>query len=182
MNIKKLRKVLQKIISDEDVFGHAKKIEKLCSEFGCSIRVLSEYDPKSRENFNCFEYALGLNANVHIAVLSNSADLGAPVDYQFIDYLVELGDLREIEESRIGDNDLVIYFLNSKAQHAGRWNNGRVTSKWDRGLLYNHEIYVTPVKYGEPRYFSGVQSALAKKRFIEYARKKGISEEYLLDA
>ena len=50
MNIKKLREELQKITSDEDVFGHAKKIEKLCSEFGFSIRVLSQYDPKNREN------------------------------------------------------------------------------------------------------------------------------------
>ena len=182
MNNEKLREELQKIASDKDVSAHAKKIEYLCSEFTCSIKVLNEYDSEKRETFNCFEYALGLNTNVPISVRDILAELGAPVDCQFIEYLRKSGDLPEIEESKLQENDLVIYFLNSKAHHASRWNNGTVTSKWGSGLLYNHKVYEAPVKYGEPRFFSGIQSILAKKRFIEYAGGKGISEEHLPDA
>jgi len=79
------------------------------------------------------------------------------------------------------DSDLVLYFLDLTAEHAGRWNKGRVTSKWGGGLLYNHEIFDTPANYGEPRYFKKIQQSVAKTRFHEYARGKGVPDDIFAD-
>jgi len=179
MDITKLREELNKITSDNDIFTHAVKIETLCNQFGCSIRVLDEYDPRNNKTFNCFEYALGLHENVHISIRDSVWAYEAGINSQFMEYLMALGDLQEKDRSRMIDNDLVIYFLNSKIEHAGRWDNGRVTSKWGSGLLYKHEIFDTPANYGEPRYFEEIQPSVAKTRFLEYARGKGVPDAIL---
>jgi len=57
----------------------------------------------------------------------------------------------------------------------------RVTSKWGSGLLYKHEIFDTPANYGEPRYFEEIQPSVAKTRFLEYARGKGVPDAILAD-
>ena len=72
MRIMGLREKLQEITSDDDVLSQAEKIAELCSKFGSDIRVLNEYDPKSRETFNCFEYALDLHVNVHRTLRANA--------------------------------------------------------------------------------------------------------------
>jgi hypothetical protein len=192
MNITELREELEKITSGSDVSSHKRKIETLCKDFGCSIRVSDEYDPTKREKFHCFEYALDpyrsvqepirIGAEEFVRFNSNENDPDEIFWCQFLEYLVEKGYMREKEESVLANNDLVIYFRNSKPKHAGLWKNGRVTSKWgSKGLLYNHEIFELPVSYGTPKYFSGIQPALHKKLFLEYARGKGIPEDILSD-
>ena len=148
MNIPELRKELEKITSESDVSSHKRKIETLSNDFGCSIMVLPEDDRTKKKIFHCFEYALYLDRNVHQSIRLNVQDLvqlntndNDPDEkfwIQFLEYLVEKGDLCEKEKSVLANNDLVIYFRNSKPKHAGLWKNGRVTSKWGRGLLYNH--------------------------------------------
>lgn len=167
---------------DDDISVHAQKIERLSSAYGCSIKVDPTYDPKSRDTYNCFEFALYLNESVHISVRAICAELDTLVDYRFIDYLLRIGDLNETIESEICDDDLVIYFLDGKAQHGGRWRKGQVTSKWGSGLLYSHGTQEVPEKYGNPRYFHVVQSNIMKMRFLEYAREQGVEEELLQDA
>ena len=138
------RKELQRITHCE-ITLHAKKIEKLCVEYGRSIKVNPSYDPNSRDTYNCFEYALYLNESVHISVRAICADLGTLVDNQFVDYLQESGDLREIEKSEICRGDLIIYFSGAIAQHGGRWENGWVTSKWGSFFGPVGQQYMTSV-------------------------------------
>jgi hypothetical protein len=55
-----LREKLETIANGGDVLTHRTKIAELSSYLSCSIQALSDYDPASRENINCFEYALRL--------------------------------------------------------------------------------------------------------------------------
>jgi hypothetical protein len=128
-----IRKELQRITKDEDVRAHGARIAELSSRNDCSVRALPDYDPASRENFNCFEYALCLNEQLRNSTLANLGDFDVLVDYRFIDYLNRSGFLHPKSSAEMQDGDLVIYFREGKAQHAGRWNDGRVRSKWGRG-------------------------------------------------
>lgn len=177
-----LRKELQEIASDKDIATHGARIAALSSRFDCSIRVLSDYDPTSRENFNCFEYALGLNEQLRNATLVVLSEVGVLVDHGFISYLQGLGVLKERSLDDLRDGDLVIYFENTLAQHAGRWSRGRVISKWAGGLLYDHKPLETPLHYGTPYYFEAIPGPKAKDYFLRYAREeRDIADEYLDD-
>jgi len=104
------REELQKITRNEDISSHVAKISELSAQFGCSIRVLSDYDPAQRENFNCYEYALGLNTALHNSTVVILSEFRVLVDDHFIDHLLKLSALRGKSLKDMEDGDLVIYF------------------------------------------------------------------------
>jgi len=154
MNRSELREELEKITSESDASSHKRKIETLSKDFDCSIRVLPEYDQTKREIFNCFEYALGLYPNVHQAIRLNVQDLvrlntndNDPDENfwsQFLEYLVEKGDIHKKEKLVLSNNDLVIYFRNSKPKHAGLWKIGILLYKPQLMLEYCWDLCSLP--------------------------------------
>ncbi len=180
MDNKALRKELQEISGDGDFESHAVKVAALSSRFGCSIRALSGYDQTSRKNFNCFEHALDLNEHLQNSTLITLSELGVLVDHHFIGYLKALGVLKEKAFDDLQDGDLVVYFDNTGAQHAGKWSRGRVISKWGAGLLYDHGLLETPLQYGTPRFFEIIPGPNVRDYLLKYAKEeKGVPEEYL---
>ena len=181
MENKDLRRELQRI-TKTDVSTHAAQISALSPAFQCSIEVLPDYDLSSRENFNCFEYALGLNFSLHNATrvtLSLQHDVLA--DCRFIEFLKRSGALHLKNVLDMKDDDIVIYFVESHAKHAGRWNRGRIVSKWGGGLMCRHGPYEIQICYGEPFYFEQITRNLAKEKFLDFARHKNVPEEDLID-
>lgn len=183
MDVDALRSELQEIASSDDIASHIPRIAGLSCRFDCSVRALSVYDPSSRKAFNCFEYALGLNEHLRYTTLATLSILDVLVDCRFIRYLIAIEVLKEKPVDDLQDEDLVIYFDRSEAQHAGRWSGGRVISKWGHGLVYDHKPLEAPLYYGVPRFFEGVSGSHAKDYFLKYARdEKRVREEYLEDA
>src|SRR3989304_6585236 len=90
-----MRKELPRITKDEDVRAHGARIAELSSRNDCSVRALPDYDPASREHFNCFEYALCLNEQLRNSTLANLGDFDVLVDYRFIAYLNRSGRSEE---------------------------------------------------------------------------------------
>lgn len=177
-----LRKELEKIAREKDISTHPAKIAALSRRFNCSLKILPDYVPMPGRNFNCYEYALGLNAVLRNSTLVILSELGALVDYRFINYLKELSLLHKRSFDDLQDGDLVIYYQGTTAQHAGKWRNGRVISKWGSGLIYDHELFEVPLNYGDPCFCEAISSAVAKETFLNYARQRNVAEEYLEDA
>ena len=151
-----VRSKLEAVANDSDISTQGVRLGALSVELGCSIHALPDYDPASEENFNCFEYALRLTEQVRNALLATLADLDVLVDYRFVRRLGDAGLLHQKTLGEMQDGDLVLYCVDGKATHAGRWEGGRVRSKWGSGLIYEHDAREVPYSYGEPRWYQAI--------------------------
>jgi hypothetical protein len=176
------RRGLDVIADDPDISTHRVRIAVLSGELGLSIRVLSDYDPASRESFNCFEYALCLTEQVRNSFLAQLADLNVLVDYEFVRWLCDAALLHHKTQDEMQDGDLVLYCHDGKAMHAGQWQGGRVRSKWGNGLMYDHGTDEVPWSYGEPRWYQAIPPGIVKAQLVSFARSRGVSAEILEDA
>jgi catechol 2,3-dioxygenase-like lactoylglutathione lyase family enzyme len=86
--------------------------------------------------------------------------------------------LAEREPGRATDEDIIIYFDNNTPTHAGKFNKGRVVSKWGTGHLWEHPIYEVPLSYGNRiKFYLPVDRHDILKRFIRYAKAHGSTYE-----
>jgi hypothetical protein len=76
----------------------------------------------------------------------------------FVAYLIA-EHLVEAAPDDIRDGDIVVYFYEDRSDplHTGRWNDGRVLSKWGKGHVWLHPLEECPSPYGtRARFFRGL--------------------------
>ncbi len=96
---------------------------------------------------------------------------------RFVRALVEKGCLREkvTPASDAADGDILIYYRNGNPEHAGKWKDNRVVSKWGSGPthIWDHNVYEVPESYGdEVRVFEPEHDAV--RLYKIWAKANGI--------
>lgn len=153
---------------------------KAIIEYGGPHRLERLQDGMPNNRYNCFAYALGVYSRPDYQRLADLHEKReeAPIDPEFMGYLVETGLLVERgEEQQVGD--VVMYENVGRIVHAARVADldGLCRSKWGSGHLYQHGVGEVPSSYG--RSYRTVQSKgpdavmSALKRWLDAETKKG---------
>lgn len=149
----------------------------LASEIPHTIKVApNPYEDKvPLSRYTCFVHVLKLaRCGPYIRIAERNREVFAGSD--FINSLIESGDLKEVEDNSATDGDLVIYFQDGVPTHAGILASGRVRSKWGVGLFHEHDFWEVPKSYGEKiRFFRPISREETIARFLAYARSKGVN-------
>ncbi|MBN1383605.1 MAG: hypothetical protein JW983_01820 [Elusimicrobia bacterium] len=182
MNEKEFREKLQNIIDKCTYANKTQAILELCKTYDPFIRVVREAINGKPETFryNCFMYAFNINHenqnNRIMQILKQEFDKNKETEIfvadKFVKFCLSRKYLCKISFNKIKNDDIIIYFdKNSVPKHAGKVKNGRVISKWGAGgNLYEHSIWVVPIKYGtHVKYFKEISEENSEKYFIEYA-------------
>lgn len=166
MNSSELRNRLQEVTL-LDISVHEAKIEALKQECPHSIRLIERANPERPRN--CYEFALDVDRTIaHEVGFFDMPDMYVGPKF-FMD--VMLPCLTEIDESRVKDGDLAIYFKGDTPQHAGIVRSGRIISKWGIGHVYEHQIWEVPSRCGDHiRFYSRISPEVATDKFLEYVR------------
>jgi len=95
---------------------------------------------------------------------------------RFAHWLIDHNHLAEVPEDEATEGDLVFYFADSGLKHAGLLrDDGRVTSKWGIGHLYEHELFEVPESYGTyVRFFKPVPYDVAYDHLTHFAEENGM--------
>ena len=48
-------------------------------------------------------------------------------------------------------------------------------------LMYEHEVFETPLNYGEPLYFEAIPPGTAKEQLLMFAKRRKVEDQYLED-
>lgn len=172
-------RVLLAEVTAQDVALHATLLEELRTRHDHSISPIQTEEAELPEEFMCFEYALGLAYSKEYLGIreyeyqTRFRPIGA--NEEFMAFMLAQGLIDEIASSETQKGDLIVYFDDGKPTHAGLVaGQGRVRSKWGRGLLVEHELFEAPAIYGyEIKYFSPIDVRHCEDAFIEYAKSKG---------
>jgi hypothetical protein len=95
----------------------------------------------------------------------------------FAHWLLDNGLLVEVTPADVREGDLVSYFGDDRRfKHAGlSRTNGRVTSKWGIGHLYEHGVFEVPESYGtKVRFFRKVSYDEAFGHFVRFAQENAL--------
>jgi hypothetical protein len=92
----------------------------------------------------------------------------------FATWLMSRQLLTHTSELEAKSGDVIFYFRDSSFTHAGLVSlQGRVTSKWGTGQLYDHDLFEIPESYGlEVRYFKRLDHDLAIGHFTQFATEQ----------
>jgi hypothetical protein len=90
----------------------------------------------------------------------------------FVAYLVDR-HLSEISHEETQNGDIVVYSCAAEIAHPGKFNGGKVISKWGTGFLWEHAVAEVPSRYGDDvRFFHAPQWPLAEQAFVAYAKQR----------
>ena len=137
-----LRQALQAMTDSLDVSQHPAMLVKLGREFPHSIELVSS--PHAIRRYTCLMYVFGFpEKSEYVAIAGNGAgDVFA--GQEFAHWLIDGGHLDTLSQDEVHDGDIVFYFDGSNFKHAGLLIQGRVTSKWGLGELYQQELLEVP--------------------------------------
>jgi hypothetical protein len=176
-----INKSLEEIIK-QDVSQHERLFNELQLMIPHTIEIIpsNEYNELKISEFMCFEYVFDLsNVGLYENILKCQEKtwrinpVGA--DKRFFFYLYRNNKIKEISLNNVKDGDWIIYYNNDAPAHAGKITKNRVTSKWGKGLLLEHEINEVPEQYGNTvRFFRSIPLKCLIDLFISYARERGI--------
>lgn len=164
-----LQKKLEDIVSrtGSKTENHPAEIEALKNEMQHSIILIALHDPM--KPYNCLAYALGVTESVPIRRLmrihySQSINFGSG----YMSRLISKGILKENKSK----GSVIIYFKDARPTHAGLLKGDRVTSKWGRGCLWEHDIREVPDSYGEEyKVFLPPAQDVVEREFQNYSKK-----------
>ena len=132
-----------------------------------NIKLYERSNPAT-EKLNCFALAFGINAD--------TISCGVCPNKSFTTQLLQATVLREknIPVTKASNGDLLIYYRLGSPEHAGRWSNGRVISKWGYGRthIWEHSIYEVPESYGDDiKLYKPMRPSLAVRAYNGWAAK-----------
>jgi len=134
-----------------------------------------EYNATFR--FNCFMYALRLHqSNMWLTSININIEKSVElIDSCFLGFLRRRGAIVRHDLTLIREGTIVIYENYGLIAHAGvTAANGRITSKWGDGLLFNHEPQEVPSSYGTASFcFEQPDPELLKRLTYEYVEFMG---------
>jgi len=167
---KAVREKLTKIIEtegDTNWWNPEEFKEYVRSQLPLELKIIS-VPPSPAGNFNCFVYALKLE--------NDSEFLGGnnPIQKEFIQYLLDRGVLKKVENPSTGD---LVFYEDDKSTitHGGTvQSDGSILSKWMWGALFSHELWDVPSSFGNKVFYcKPIDSQTAKKSYVEY-RDSGV--------
>ena len=154
----------EQIAQNFDFDGHAMKPEEIRERFTHSIKILPFSE--SLQDCNCVMYALDFRMEKPTTFVGRF--------YAGTDYLRSIIDQSHITDVGINprNGSLAVYFSGSKVEHVGVVSSeGRITSKWGIGYLYEHQLMELPSTYGtDVRYFSALDPDVAYELLKKYHR------------
>ncbi len=121
-------------------------------EFDNLLKVLAP-PPLAVDQFNCYAYALRLSKWVHKYTLVQALEKK---------HLIPTASPKK--------GDIVIYFGESRINHAGRYiSESKVKSKWAGGPTFEHDTFMCPTHYGNRvEYYNAITIDEAEKIFSRY--------------
>lgn len=150
--------------------NHFDLVEAVRAQHPHDVRFLLMPPPST-----CGMYALGLTGDPTYHSIALDLDVFAGVD--FFNWL--LATKIELTADPV-DDCLALYFANGDWKHVGIMRHGRVQSKWGLFPVYGHPIPEVPARYGDMVRFSARPVGdVGMTWFLEYARHKGVPDEYL---
>jgi hypothetical protein len=169
-----LRQDLQRITDqntgNEGVLHQPGLIEELGSVARNQITLFEPAVPGRPETFHftCYQYALDIvDASEILTIAINSGHGDAKVGNRFANWLVQ-EKLIERPPEDVSDGDLVLYFDDHGAKHAGVMRGGLVVSKWGTAHTWQHAIHEVPASSGyKVRFFQPAK----RKQAIEWFRE-----------
>lgn len=171
-----LREALDRITDqfiDKDVSQQVAEVRKLIG-LGHRISVQSQVSANEPDipRYTCFQFALGLKDPPRLIITIATLYPKVYPSAEFVEYLVA-NHLTEISKDEIQDGDVVLYYRDGTAAHAGLVKGGLVISKWGCGHLWLHDFYEVPARYGNDlRYFRPITRGEAQLAFLRYAELK----------
>ena len=171
MNLK-LRKFLDVVTKSKPVSRHRALVEDRRSEYMHSIfAVESKVDV---DTYTCAVHAFDLIEDPTYLKIANHNIREAFAGKKFVKYVLENKLLTALPKTSQGLSDLIIYFKNNEFKHIGKVNSGnRIISKWGRGLLWKHDIWEVPERYGnEKRFYALPSTCTGLDMFCEYAETR----------
>ena len=171
MNLK-LRKFLDDVTKSKPVSRHRALVEDRQSEYMHSIfAVDSKVDV---DTYTCAVHAFDLIEDPTYLKIANYNIREAFAGKKFVEFVLDNDLLIELADTSQGSGVLVMYFKNNKFEHIGIVNEGnQITSKWGRGLLWKHEIWEVPERYGnEKRFYALPSTCTGLDMFCEYAETR----------
>jgi hypothetical protein len=115
-------------------------------------------------------YALGLVDTYAANLTIGKRRPETLVHPRMVDFMIARRLLIKIEGSSARDGDLVVYYGDGGAAHAGIADRGRVRSKWGEGHVWSHPTMEVPARYGTSvRYFKRLPLPAALSAYKTYA-------------
>ena len=122
-----------------------RNIAELAGTHPHSIRLHTQGTPAERRN--CFAIALGLDPEATFG----SGSYVAPGS-KFVRDLCKsrILERKVMAPSEAAETDILIYLDGVCPRHAGKWDNGKVISKWGHGPthVWKHALWDLPESYG----------------------------------
>jgi hypothetical protein len=169
-----LRSELDRItteIIEDNVGQQVDSMAELRRRLPHSITLVAKAIPgdAATYSYTCFQHAFELTEPPQLIV--DIATLWHHVypNSKFVAYLIE-HHLEEVTASELRDQDLVVYFNDGVAKHAGRVQGDSVVSKWGTAHLWRHALYEVPSAYGnEVRFFRPLCREDSQEAFVRFA-------------
>ena len=171
-----LRGRLEEITQDCVASSHPAHVADLQSEYPHSITVI-----ESRVDigiYTCGVHAFNLMGDPTYLAIAKPQSVPEDDIYpgaHFIEYILanHLMDGPTVGPSGVGD--LVFYFNSGEFKHVGKVGaNGRITSKWGEGCLWEHGPCEVPASYGtDVRYYAIPPHLSGLDLFRKYALSRG---------
>jgi hypothetical protein len=175
-----LRKELSNICSKHSLEDYSKQIQRikeLKEKYGHCIKLIKKisYEETADVNkaYKCFEYCFDF-------YLRDIKEIHRGFFYKpgnsindFISSLISR-HLELVDQCDARDGDHIIYFVNNRPVHAGRWESGKVKSKWEEYHLWEHDIFELPLYYGCNAVF---YKKISKDKVIQYMKEWLINKE-----
>lgn len=138
-----LRDALQEIANYGKPEQHEADIASLRKYYRHSIQIEKDLNPREREQFNCYMFALGIENEKWARNLL--AETGLPSSTIITDAMSNFGIGLE------SNGQIVVYRDNVQTyKHMGRVKeDGSIVSKWGMGRIWRHGILEVPVAYGD---------------------------------
>ena len=162
MNIDEFRQRLKELTrGPRPIADMQTKLSQLSTEY-CHSIVLDEQAQLQDDESNCFMFAFDIE-KVH----SLPPDKSAPTKEFVCCLMVEL---TETTASSASDGDYVVYCPVGYPEHAGKWQDGNVLSKWGTGYFYKHGPLELPTGYGKVlRFFRQTTRGFCNEVFRRWA-------------
>lgn len=149
--------------SPEDIALHRERVEALSGACPHSIKYIED---GGGDRSDCIAYAL----EIPIKLLVIAATLDSILDKFVRLALPRL--LEQMPDSEASHGLVVLYFKDGETKHVGRIQGTRVSSKWGKNPVYEHDISEIPASYGdEYEVLKPPSVRYITNKFIDFVRR-----------
>jgi len=196
----KLRKKLTEINSNNNADEQIKRINEISTIYNHTIKLVQKFSKQSPDLteideklcWNCYSCCFDINfgdVKNYVVVPKdynddsqspnitsktyNCFDQNKSINSEFVNYLIK-NYLIEINKLKSKKEYYIIYFENTKPKQAGKYFEGKVTSRWSYlGQLWEHGIWEIPDIYGSKyKFFKKMPREKILSFYIKWIKDK----------